>query len=87
MGDDVAEDLDGVFDGDLATLVGGEAGEVHEAGHIAADEKVGFLFEDVVELEGAHFSGNVREGDREGAAEAAALFALAEGKQCEIADG
>ncbi len=87
MGDDVAEDLDGVFDGHLSTLVGGEAREVHEAGHVAADEEVGLLFEDVVEFERSHFSGDVREGDREGAAEAAALFALAEGEQGDIADG
>ncbi len=80
MLDDVAEDLDGVFGGDGAALGGGEAGEVHEAGHVAADEEIGLLFEDVVELERAHFSGNVREGDGESAAEAAALLTLAEGE-------
>ncbi len=76
-----------MFDGNLATLIGGKAGEVHEAGHVAADEEVGLLFEDVVEFEGAHFSRDVGKGDGEGATEAAALFALAEGEQGDIADG
>ena len=76
-----------MFDGNLATLIGGKAGEVHETGHVAADEEVGFLFEDVVEFEGAHFSGDMREGDGEGATEAATLLALSEGEQSDIADG
>ena len=86
MGDGVAKDLDGVFNGDLATLRGGESGEVHQAGHVTADEEIWFLFEDVVELERSHFSRDVREGDGECAAEAAALFALAEGDQGDILD-
>lgn len=51
----VAEDLDGVFDGNGASLGGGESGEMHEAGHIAADKEIGVLFEHVVELERTHF--------------------------------
>ncbi len=82
----VAEDLDGVFDGDGAALGCGESGEVHEAGHVAADEEVGVLFEHVVELERAHFSGNVGECYRECAAEAAALLGLAEGDEGDVFD-
>lgn len=82
----VAEDLNGVFDGDGAALGGGETGEVHEAGHVAADEEVGVLFEHVVELERAHFSGDVGECYREGAAEAAALLGLAEGDERDVFD-
>lgn len=86
MRDSVAEDLDGVFDRDGASLGGGESREVHEAGHVAADEEVGVLFEHVVELERAHFSGNVGKGYREGAAEAATLLGLAEGDQGDVFD-
>lgn len=82
----VAEDLNGVFDGDGAALGGGESGEVHEAGHVAADEEVGVLFEHVVELERAHFSGDVGEGYREGTAETAALLRLAERDEGDIFD-
>jgi hypothetical protein len=35
---------------DRAALSDGEAGEVHEAGHVAADEDVGVGFQDVVEF-------------------------------------
>lgn len=82
----VAEDLDGVFDRNLSTLRGSETRQVHEARHVAADEEVGVLLEDVVELERSHFPGDVREGDGEGSAEAAALFALSEGDECDVAD-
>lgn len=82
----VAEDLDGVFDGDGAALGGGESGEVHEAGHVAADEEVRVLFEYVVELERAHFPGNVGECYRECAAETTALLRLAEGDEGDVFD-
>ena len=73
--------------GDRAALGVGEAAEVHEAGHVDADEHVGLGVEDVVELEGAHLAGDVGEGDGEGAAEAAALFRLAEGDDLGVFDG
>jgi hypothetical protein len=60
---------------------------VHEAGHVDAGEHVGFGVEDVVELEGAHLAGDVREGDGKRAAEAAALFLLAEGDDLGVFDG
>lgn len=82
----VAEDLDGVFDGDGASLGGGESGEMHEAGHIAADKEIGVLFEHVVELERTHFPRNVGKGYREGAAETAALLGLAEGDEGDVFD-
>lgn len=82
----VAEDLDGVFDGDGAALGSGESGEVHEAGHVPADEEIGVLFEHVVELERAHFPGNVGECYRECATEAAALLGLAEGDEGDVFD-
>ena len=52
----------------------------------AEQSRSGFSVEDVVELEGAHAAGDVREGHREGAAEAAALVGLAEGDDFEVAD-
>ena len=75
-----------MFYGDGAALGGGESGEVHEAGHVAADEEVRMLFENVVELERTHFSGNVGKGHGEGATEATALLGLAEGHEGDIFD-
>lgn len=63
---------------DRTALGRGEAGEVHEAGHVDADEHVGIGIEDIVELEGAHLARDVGESDGEGAAKSAALFLLAE---------
>ena len=75
-----------MFYGDGAALGGGESGEVHEAGHVAADEEVRMLFENVVELERTHFSGNVGKGYGESATEATALLGLAEGHEGDIFD-
>ncbi len=72
---------------DLAALGDGEAGEVHEAGHVSADEDIGIGFENIVQFQSAHAAGNVGEGDREGAAEAAALLGLAEGGDDGILNG
>ena len=63
---------------DRAALGGGEAGEMHEAGHVDTDEQVGIGIEDIVELEGTHLAGDVGESDGEGAAEPTALLLLAE---------
>ena len=75
-----------MFYGDGAALGSGESGEVHEAGHVAADEEVRMLFENVVELERTHFSGNVGKGYGEGATEATALLGLAEGDERDVFD-
>ena len=72
---------------DRAALGDGEAVEMHEAGHVAADEDVGVGGEDVVEFERTHAAGNVREGDGKGAAEAATLLVLAEGGNDGVFDG
>ncbi len=75
-----------MFDGDGAALGGGESGEVHEAGHVAADEEVRVLFEHVVELERAHFPRDVGKGYREGATETTALLRLAERDEGDVFD-
>ena len=62
--------------GDRPLLLAGQPVEVHEAGQIRGDEDVGFVLHQVVELQGAHLSGNIREDHREGSAEPAALVAL-----------
>lgn len=72
---------------DRTALGDGEAIEVHEAGHIAADEDVRVRFQDMVELERAHPPGNVGESDGKGAAETAALLGLAERSDKGVFDG
>ena len=74
-----------MFDG--AALGLGKAAEVHEAGHVDADEQVRLDVEDPVEFQGAHFSGDVREGHGKGAAEATALLCLTEGDDLRILNG
>lgn len=75
-----------MFDRQWTSLICSEPGEVHEAGHVAADEEIGVLFEHVVELERTHFPRNVGKGYREGAAETAALLGLAEGDEGDVFD-
>ena len=82
----VAKNLDGVKLWDCAALVLCEPVEVHQAGHVRADEHVGLDFEHVIEFERSHLTGNVREGDGEGSAETAALFRLPEGDHLGIFD-
>jgi len=62
----------------------GQSRKVHQTGHVAADQQIGMLIENVIQFQCAHFSGNVRESDREGSAETAALLGLAEGQQCDV---
>lgn len=52
--DRVAQHLDCVQVGDRAALGAGEAGQVHEARHVSADQNVGLRFEDVIEFQRAH---------------------------------
>lgn len=75
-----------MFVWDRTTLSGGEAGKMHEAGHVDANEHVRIGIKNVVELKGAHLAGDVREGDREGAAKSATLLLLAEGNDFGVFD-
>ena len=64
---------------DRSALDSGKAGDVHQAGHIAADQDVGIAFQNVIQLQGSHASGDVGEGDGKSASKATALLILAEG--------
>lgn len=72
---------------DRAALGLGEAAEMHEAGHVDADEQIWLDVENSVEFEIPHPPRNVWEGDGEGAAESATLLGLTEGHDLSFFDG
>ena len=71
---------------DRAALGLGEAAEMHEAGHVDADEQIWLDVENSVEFEIPHPPRNVWEGDGEGAAESATLLGLTEGHDLSFFD-
>lgn len=72
---------------DRTALGGREAGKVHEAGHVPADEDVRVRFQNVVELQRSHPAGNVRKCDGKCPAKATTLLGLAEGRDDGVLDG
>ena len=72
---------------DRAALGLGEAAEMHEAGHVDADEQIWLDVENSIEFEVPHPPRNVWEGDGKSAAKTAALLGLTEGDDLRVIDG
>src|SRR4051812_32603301 len=72
---------------DRTALGGRQARQMHEAGHVAADQNVGVRFENVIELQRPHPPGNMREGNGKCSTEPAALLGLSEWRNDGVANG
>lgn len=62
--------------GNGPALAARQPGEMHEAGHVPADQNIRAGFQNVIQLQRAHAARDMRKGDRKGASESTALLGL-----------